>query len=133
MKAMISEKELIQKALKAKERAYAPYSNFRVGASILSDDRIYVGFNIENISYSLTICAERVAVINALLNGAKNFEKIVITSESEEFSYPCGACLQFLSEFTKDMDIILINGNGRAKKTKLKELFPKPFKRKNLK
>jgi cytidine deaminase len=130
---MISEKKLIQKALKAKERAYAPYSNFRVGASILSDDKIYVGFNIENISYSLTICAERVAVINALLNGAKNFEKIVITSDSEEFPYPCGACLQFISEFAKNMDIILINGEGRTKSTKFKELFPKPFKRKNLK
>jgi len=129
---MISEDELIQKAIKAKERAYAPYSNFQVGASILADGKIYVGFNIENISYSLTICAERVAVINALLNGAKNFEKIVITSDSEEFPYPCGACLQFLSEFTKDMDIILINGEGRTKSTKLKELFPKPFKKEGL-
>ena len=130
---MISEEELIRKALKVKERAYAPYSNFRVGACILSGDRIYTGFNIENISYSLTICAERVAVINALLNKEKNFEKIVIASDSKEFPYPCGACLQFLSEFAKDMDVILVNGKGSVKNTKLKELLPKPFKRKNLK
>lgn len=130
---MISKEELIREVLRAKERAYAPYSNFRVGACILSGDRIYTGFNIENISYSLTICAERVALINALLNKEKNFEKIVIASDSKEFPYPCGACLQFLSEFAKDMDIILINREGKIKNTKLKELFPNPFKPRELK
>ncbi len=125
---MISEKELIQSAKKAKERAYAPYSNFHVGVSLLSSGKIYQGFNIENVSYSLTICAERVAAISAVLDGATDFGKIVIAAESQEFPYPCGACLQFLSEFTRDMDVILVNGDGEVKKTTLKKLFPDPFK-----
>ena len=125
---MSSEKELIQSAKKAKERAYAPYSNFHVGASLLSSGKIYQGFNIENISYSLTICAERVAAISAVLDGTTDFEKIVIVAESQEFPYPCGTCLQFLSEFVQDMDVILVIGEGKIKRTNLKELFPKPFR-----
>ena len=124
---MNSEEGLIRSAMKAKERAYAPYSKFRVGACILSGDKTYQGFNIENVSYSLTICAERVAAINAILDGATDFKKIVIAADSKEFPYPCGACLQFLSEFAQDMDIILVNGEGRVEKTTLKKLFPKPF------
>lgn len=130
---MNSEEGLIRSAMKAKERAYAPYSKFRVGASFLSSGKIYQGFNIENVSYSITICAERVAAINAILNGALDFEKIVIASDSEEFPYPCGACLQFLSEFAQDMDIILVNGEGKVEKTMLKKLFPKPFETSELK
>lgn len=129
---MNSEEGLIQSAMKAKERAYAPYSKFRVGACILSGDKTYQGFNIENISYSLTICAERVAAINAILDGATDFKKIVIAADSKEFPYPCGACLQFLSEFAQDMDIILVNGEGNKKKMKLSDLFPHPFKDKSL-
>lgn len=125
---MNSEEGLIRSAMKAKERAYAPYSKFRVGACILSSGKIYQGFNIENVSYSITICAERVAAINAILNGALDFEKIVIASDGKEFPYPCGACLQFLSEFAQDMDVILVNGEGKIKRTTLKELFPKPFR-----
>ena len=125
---MNSEEGLIRSAMKAKERAYAPYSKFRVGACILSGDKTYQGFNIENISYSLTICAERVVAIKAILSGEKDFDKIVIASDSEEFPYPCGACLQFLSEFAQDMDVILVNGEGKIKRTTLKELFPKPFR-----
>lgn len=125
---MNSEEGLIRSAMKAKERAYAPYSKFRVGASLLSFGKIYQGFNIENISYSLTICAERVAAINAILDGATDFKKIVIAADSKEFPYPCGVCLQFLSEFAQDMDIILVNGEGKIKRTTLKELFPKPFR-----
>ncbi len=130
---MPSKKELIQSAERAKERAYAPYSDFRVGAALLSSGRTYTGFNIENVSYSLSICAERVAAINAILDGAMEFEKIVIAANSKEFPYPCGACLQFLSEFAEDLDIILINGEGDKKSTTLKELFPKPFKVSELK
>lgn len=125
---MNSEEGLIRAAMKAKERAYAPYSKFRVGASFLSSGKIYQGFNIENVSYSITICAERVAAINAILNGALDFEKIVIASDGKEFPYPCGVCLQFLSEFAQDMDIILVNGEGKVEKTTLKKLFPKPFR-----
>ncbi|MCK4322239.1 cytidine deaminase [candidate division WOR-3 bacterium] len=129
---MNSEEGLIRSAMKAKERAYAPYSKFRVGACILSGDKTYQGFNIENVSYSLTICAERVAAINAILDGATDFKKIVIAADSKEFPYPCGACLQFLSEFAQDMDVILVNGEGKIKKTKLSKIFPHPFKDESL-
>ncbi|MCK4526701.1 cytidine deaminase [candidate division WOR-3 bacterium] len=130
---MGSDKDLIESAIKAVERAYAPYSNFRVGAALLYNGKIYQGFNIENISYSLTICAERVAAIDAILDGPIidgliGFEKIAIASDTKDFPYPCGACLQFLSEFVADMEIILVNGEGEIKKTTLKTLFPKPFK-----
>jgi cytidine deaminase len=130
---MNSEEGLIRSAMKAKERAYAPYSKFRVGACILSGDKTYQGFNIENVSYSLTICAERVAAISAILDGATDFKKIVIAADSKEFPYPCGACLQFLSEFAQDMDIILVNDEGKVEKTTLKKLFPKPYETSELK
>jgi cytidine deaminase len=104
-----------------------------VGAALLSSGTIYQGFNIENVSYSLTICAERVAMINAILDGSKDFEKIVIAADSKDFPYPCGACLQFLSEFTRDMGIILVNGEGEIKETTLKRLFPNPFSSSELK
>ena len=97
--------KLIEEAIKAQEKSYCPYSNFRVGAAILTDDgRIFTGANIENSSYSLTICAERVAAIRAIMDGAKGFKKLVISSNSEDFPYPCGACLQFLSEFVYDIE-----------------------------
>ncbi|MBA7646805.1 Cytidine deaminase [subsurface metagenome] len=104
-----------------------------MGAALLSGENIYNGFNIENASYSMTICAERVAAINAILDGTRDFKKIVITSDSKEFPYPCGACLQFLSEFAQDMDIILVNDEGKVEKTTLKKLFPKPFETSELK
>ena len=119
--------KLIEAAIKAKEKAYAPYSNFRVGAALLADGKMFTGFNIENASYSLTVCAERVAAINALVDGSKNFEKIAIASDSTDFITPCGACLQFLAEFSKDMEVILIDAKGDSKVTTLKELLPSPF------
>jgi cytidine deaminase len=119
--------KLIEAAVKAKEKAYAPYSNFHVGAALLSDGKIFAGFNIENASYSLTICAERVAAVKAVTEGSKNFEKIAIASDSKDFITPCGACLQFLAEFSKDMEIILVNNKGDTKITTLKELLPSPF------
>ncbi|MBN1694089.1 cytidine deaminase [candidate division WOR-3 bacterium] len=123
---MLREK-LIEAAVKAKEKAYAPYSNFRVGAALLSDGKIYSGFNIENASYSLTVCAERVAAINAIVDGSKGFEKIAIASDGADFITPCGACLQFLAEFSKDMEVILVNGKGDSEITTLKKLLPSPF------
>ena len=119
--------KLIEAAIKAKEKAYAPYSNFRVGAALLADGKIFTGFNIENASYSLTVCAERVAAINAFVDGSKNFKKIAIASDGENFILPCGACLQFLAEFSKDMEVILVNNKGESKVTTLKELLPSPF------
>ena len=118
---------MIEAAVKVREKAYAPYSNFRVGCALLADGKIFTGFNIENASYSLTICAERVAAINAIVNGSRNFDKIAISSDGENFIVPCGACLQFLAEFSKDMEFILIDGKGDFKVTTLEELLPSPF------
>jgi cytidine deaminase len=118
---------LIKAAIKAKEKAYAPYSNFRVGAALLADNKIFSGFNIENASYSLTICAERAAAIKAIVDGSKNFKKISIASDGEDFILPCGACLQFLAEFAKDMEVILVNKKGESRFTTLKALLPSPF------
>jgi len=98
-----------------------------VGCAILADGKMYSGFNIENASYSLTICAERVAAINAITDGSRNFEKLVLVSDGEKFIVPCGACLQFLAEFSKNLDIVLVNSKGDKKNTTLKELFPVPF------
>jgi cytidine deaminase len=119
--------KLIEAAIKAKEKAYAPYSNFRVGCALLADGKIFTGFNIENASYSLTVCAERVTAINALVDGSKDFEKIAIASDGADFITPCGACLQFLAEFSKDMEVILVNGKRGSKITTLKKLLPSPF------
>jgi cytidine deaminase len=120
-------KELIECAIKAKEKAYAPYSNFKVGAALLASGKIFSGFNIENASFSLTICAERVAGVNAIAEGCSKFEKIAVAADGNDFVVPCGACLQFLSEFAEDMEVILVKGEGETKATTLKELFPSPF------
>jgi cytidine deaminase len=120
-------KELIECAIKAKERAYAPYSNFKVGAALLASGKIFTGCNVENASYSLTICAERVTAVNAIAAGCRKFEKIAVAADGSDFTVPCGACLQFLSEFAEDMEVILVNGEGETEVTTLKKLLPSPF------
>jgi len=120
---------LQNEAIDAKEKAYCPYSHLRVGAALLcGDGTIYTGANIENASFSLTICAERVAFIKAIMDGKKTFKTLTIASDSEDFPYPCGACLQFISEFVQDLEIILVNKFGEIKKETLKGLFPNPFR-----
>jgi cytidine deaminase len=120
-------KKLIESAIKAKERAYAPYSNFKVGAALLASGKIFAGCNVENASYSLTICAERVAAVCAITAHCRKFEKIAVAADGIDFTVPCGACLQFLSEFAEDMEVILVNGKGETEVTTLKKLFPSPF------
>ena len=119
--------ELLKKAKDATKHSYAPYSNFHVGAAILTrDNNIYTGTNIENASYGLTICAERVAVFKAVSNGEREFKAIVIYAEGE-MPYPCGACRQVLAEFDNgDMEVIVTNGEKIEKYT-LRELLPKTF------
>jgi len=121
------EKKLIEAAIEAKQKAYATYSDFHVGAALLANGKIFTGFNIENASYSLTVCAERVAGINAIVNDCKDFEKIAVAGSGVDFIVPCGACLQFLAEFSDDMEVILINGKGDSKATTLRNLLPSPF------
>ncbi len=119
---------LIEAAVGAREHAFAPYSNFKVGAA-LEDDAggIHTGCNIENATYGLTICAERVAVFKAISEGARRFRRIVIAAQSETLTPPCGACRQILWEFCGDLEIVLVNLKGRSKSYRLSDLFPSPF------
>ena len=122
---------LLQKALEARENAYAPFSNFRVGAAILGESgRIYTGCNVENSSYGLTVCAERVALFKGISEGEKVFMAIAIVADSEEPIPPCGACLQVLSEFQSELIVIMATLKGTRKIKKLSELFPEPFRMK---
>ena len=121
--------ELIRAAIKAKDSSYSPYSKFRVGAALLSDDnKIYQGANIENSSYSLCICAERVAFVKALTEGSKKFTKIAIASDEKDFTFPCGACRQFMFEFTPDLEVILVIDEDNTRSFILSELIPNGFK-----
>lgn len=118
---------LVARAAKAKKRAYAPYSNFRVGAALLATNGTIVeGCNVENSSYSLTICAERNAVFHAVARGLTDFRSIAISSDDPDFLPPCGACRQVLSEFNPTMEIILTTATGKSRVTSLDALFPLP-------
>ncbi len=93
---------MINEARKAQQRAYAPYSNFQVGAALLTaNGQIYPGANIENVSYGLTVCAERNAVFKAVYEGEREFSAIAVCSSGSGYVYPCGACLQVLAEFSR--------------------------------
>ena len=117
---------LLNKAREAMGYAYAPYSNFRVGAAISTKDgKIWTGCNIENVSSGLTICAERVAILKAISEGYPNFEWLVIVAD--DLTYPCGACRQVLKEFVVDLKITLVDGKGNTLDTSLGKLFPFPF------
>ncbi len=119
--------DLAAAAARAKRRAYAVYSNFRVGAALLTDDgRVYEGCNVENASYGLTICAERNSVFQAVADGKNRFRAIAIASDDDGFITPCGACRQVLAEFAPRLEIILTNKKGRKKVIMLDELFPIP-------
>lgn len=116
------------------KNSYSSYSNFSVAAVLVTKNNIYSGVNIENVSFSLTICAERVAVFKAISEGDKNFQKLIIYTPTKDFVYPCGACLQVLREFKKDLEIILVNKKEKIKKERLKNLiknFSPPSLRKN--
>lgn len=107
-------------------QAHAPYSHFQVGAALESDGgNVFSGCNVENISYGLTICAERSAVFTAIAAGARSFRRIVIVADSKEPVTPCGACRQVLSEFSENMEIISMNLEGQEFSATLKELLPR--------
>ncbi len=120
--------ELVKIAYTAAGMAYAPYSDAKVGAALLTDDgSVYTGCNIENSSYGATICAERAAVSKAVSDGKRSFTAIAIASNLDGFTYPCGICRQVLAEFSPDMDIVLCDGN-EIKAVRLSEIFPNAFK-----
>ena len=119
---------LIEAALHAREHAHAPFSNFKVGAALLGEDgQIYTGCNVENATYGLTVCAERVAVFKAVSEGARKFRRIVVAADTNVLAPPCGACRQILWEFCGDIEVILTNLQGKTESLRLKDLFPRPF------
>jgi len=122
------EKELIEKAKRARLKAYAPYSNFKVGAALLTrSGKVYTGANVENSTYGLTVCAERLAVFKAVNKGDKELVKIVVVTDRNPPVTPCGACRQVLSEFAKNLKIVCANLKGKIERYSLKELLPEAF------
>jgi cytidine deaminase len=125
---------LRERALAAMDRAYAPYSNFRVGAAILaSDGSITEGCNVENASYPAGLCAERGAIAAAVARGSRNFEMIAIATEAEEPTPPCGICRQVLEEFSPHMLVLSVTRGGREARWSMDELLPKAFTPQSLK
>jgi len=125
---MMNEAELVRKAVEARKLAYAPYSGFLVGAAILAKDgRIFTGCNVENASYGLTICAERVALFKAVSEGAREFLALAVACGKGPCA-PCGACRQVLYEFAPDLLVIMADGEGKTWQTRrLVELLPQGF------
>lgn len=126
--------ELLQAARSAQKKAVAPYSNFRVGAALqTTSGAIYTGCNIEVSSYSLTICAERVALFKALSEGVSDFKTLVVFTETDDFCPPCGACRQVLIDYAPGLSVVLLNAQGETKTTDLAHLLPDAFTPKFLK
>lgn len=122
--------KLLNAAAAARERAYAPYSKFRVGAAILTKEgRYYTGCNVENVSYGLTCCAERVALFKAVSNGERDFEAIAITAGTDDYCAPCGACRQVLAEFGAKIKVFMANKRGDYRVQTVAELLPLAFNR----
>ena len=121
---------LIDDALAVRLNAYAKFSNFRVGAAIEDvDGRIHTGCNVENATYGLTVCAERVAVFKAISEGVgiRKFRRVAIATDTDTLTPPCGACRQILWEFCGDIPLVLVNLHGKTETYQLLDLFPKPF------
>ncbi|MGH9666581.1 MAG: cytidine deaminase [Bryobacteraceae bacterium] len=119
---------LLQAALDARRHAHAPFSHFFVGAAIEDESgRIFTGCNVENATYGLTICAERVAVFKAVSEGARNFRRVALAADTDALTPPCGACRQILWEFCGNVELTLVNLQGKSETFQLKDLFPRPF------
>jgi cytidine deaminase len=121
---------LVEAALAVRAHAHAPYSNFRVGAAVEdAAGRIHTGCNVENATYGLTVCAERVAIFKAISEGVKphEFRRVAVAAATDTLTPPCGACRQILWEFCGDIDLILVNPAGKTETHRLKDLFPRAF------
>ncbi|TYO97269.1 cytidine deaminase [Desulfallas thermosapovorans] len=120
--------QLVALALEARQNAYVPYSNFAVGAALLTTGgRVYTGCNVENSSYGLTVCAERVALFTAVANGERKFAALAVAAGTEEYCSPCGACRQVLAEFDTGTRVYLANRHGAYRETTVAELLPSAF------
>lgn len=121
--------QLITKAIETAVFAYAPYSKFHVGAALVaSDGTVFYGCNVENISYGLTVCAERNALFAAVAAGFRDFLRVVVVADTAEPPSPCGACRQVLAEFNPDIEVVLANFHGKVERFRLGELLPRATK-----
>ena len=124
----MNDDQLIQAAVKAREKSHSPYSKFAVGAAILTaSGKVFTGCNVENRSFRLTICAEQSAVAAAVSAGERNFVKIAVVTGLAKPAMPCGACRQTLGEFGSDLEVITANTEGVRETTTLAQLLPHPF------
>ncbi|GAC1398384.1 MAG: cytidine deaminase [Pyrinomonadaceae bacterium] len=127
------ERELIEAATRAREQAFAPFSNFKVGAALeTANGRVFMGCNIESASYGLTVCAERVALWKAVSEGVREFKRIAVVVDTENLTTPCGACRQLLWEFCGDATVILANLHGDVQTMGVSDLLPRAFDAKQL-
>jgi cytidine deaminase len=125
---MPSEDQLVQAALTARQNAVAPYSHFLVGAALETDaGEIFTGCNVENATYGLTVCAERVAIWKALSEGRRKFVRIAVAADTDALTPPCGACRQIIWEFCGDVPVVLVNLKDQRQHFTMKELFPNAF------
>jgi cytidine deaminase len=124
---------LITAATKARENAHAKFSSFRVGAALRTPSgKVFGGCNVENATYGLTICAERVAIFKAISEGERKFDAIAVVTDTDSLTPPCGACRQLIWEFCGDVPVILANLKGKIEAIQMRDLFPKPFDSSNL-
>ncbi len=122
----MTDNQLIASAATARERAYAPYSQFKVGAALKAKSgRVYTGCNVENAAYGPSMCAERTAVFKAVSEGEREFEAIAVVTENG--ASPCGSCRQVMMEFAPDMLVIIADTQGRARSTTVRDLLPDGF------
>jgi len=120
--------ELVEAARQVQKKAYAPYSNFKVGAALLGKSgAVFIGCNVENSSYGMTMCAERNAAAHAVASGEREFSALAIVTDALKPTPPCGACRQVLVEFSPDMDVILVTTQGQRNTFSLRELLPYLF------
>jgi len=125
---ILTDKELVKKAIEAKKNAYVPYSKFPVGAALLTKDgRVYTGCNIECASYGGTNCAERTAIFKAVSEGDKNIEAIAVISDLDDYTYPCGICRQVIVEYGKDIKMIIAKSEDDFRVHSINDLLPNSF------
>ena len=119
---------LVTAAREARERAHAPYSGFKVGAALeAADGRVFTGCNIENATFGLTLCAERVAMFKAVSEGCREFKRLAVVADTDEPTPPCGPCRQILWEFGGNLDVVLANLHEEKAHLKMHDLLPMPF------
>ena len=124
----MTEKELVEIARAARERAFAPYSGFKVGAALeTAGGAVVTGCNVENASYGLTMCAERVAIFKAVSEGVDKYTRLAVIADTDELTPPCGACRQIIWEFCGDIPVTMSNLKGKTETLQMKELLPRAF------